>query len=172
MSYKLIIAGLIIIIGGYFLVTQLNTPPVFNPLNATYTLNDRQTTLVNGYAEESVASGLTGKVITRVFGIPTIGDINGDGTLDAALLLSQEMGGSGTFYYAAAAIASSSGALGTNAIFLGDRIAPQNIEIRDGQIIANFADRKPGEPMTASPSLGVSAYINYVDGKLQEILND
>ncbi len=172
MSYKLIIAGLIIIIGGYFVATNLPAAPTFNPLNATYTLNGRQTTLLNGYAEEPITSELVGKIITRVFGEPVLGDINGDGTPDAALMLTQEMGGSGAFFYAAAAIASSSGALGTNAIFLGDRVAPQNIEIRDGQIIANFAERNPGEPMTTRPSLGVSAYITFVDGKLQEILND
>jgi len=77
---------------------------------------------------------------------------------DAAVVLTQDSGGSGTFYYVAAAINTGSGTVGTNAILLGDRIAPQNILIQNGEIIANYADRNPGEPMTTSPSVGVSKY--------------
>jgi len=48
---------------------------------------------------------------------------------------------------------------GTNAILLGDRIAPQTTEIKNGQVIVNYADRAAGEPMTARPSVGVSKYL-------------
>jgi hypothetical protein len=58
--------------------------------------------------------------------------------------------------------------VGTNAVLLGDRIAPQTTELRDGSLIVNFAERRPGEPMTTPPSAGVSKYLKVVAGKLVE----
>jgi hypothetical protein len=60
------------------------------------------------------------------------------------------------------------GYLGTNAVFLGDRIAPQTTEIRDEEIIVNYAERKLDEPMTTPPSIGVSKYFKIVEGRLVE----
>jgi hypothetical protein len=47
---------------------------------------------------------------------------------------------------------------GTNAVLLGDRIAPQASGFQNGQIIVNYAQRKLGESMTAQPSVGASKY--------------
>jgi hypothetical protein len=40
---------------------------------------------------------------------------------------------------------------GTNAVLLGDRITPLDLQIRNGVLITKYADRRPGEPMTATP---------------------
>ncbi len=140
-----------------------------SPADATYTINGRQITLVNGVAEIEVAPGSATKEKIRLFGEPTVGDINGDGVADAAVILEDDPGGSGTFYYVSAAVQVNGRYQGLNAILLGDRVAPQTLEISNGTIIANYADRNPGEPMTARPSLGVSKYIVLKDGKLVEI---
>jgi len=58
---------------------------------------------------------------------------------------------------------------GTKAIYLGDRIAPQTTEFRNGEIIVNYADRRPDEPFSTIPSVGVSKYFKVVDGELREI---
>lgn len=138
-----------------------NNPSVnFDPLNAPYTIDSQTITLVNGKAETEAAPGSATKIITMIFGEPIRGDLNGDGKTDAALMLMQNPGGSGTFYYIAAALNTDTGARGTNAILLGDRVAPQNVEIKNGQVIANYTERKPDEPMTAQPSIGVSKYVN------------
>jgi len=142
----------------------------FDPLNATYSINGTPTTFVDGKAESASVGGSETKIVTSIFGQPIIGDLNGDGRNDTALIIVQNPGGSGVFYYAAAAINTESGAKGTNAILLGDRIAPQNIEISNGQIITNYADRKPGEPMTTQPSVGVSKYFRIVNNRLTEII--
>ena len=99
------------------------------------------------------------KITTMIFGQPVNGDLDGDGTADAAVIIVQNLGGSGTFYYVAAAINTGNGAEGTNALLLGDRVAPQNIEILNGEIIANYADRNPGESFAVPPSRGVSKYL-------------
>src|SRR6185437_1787599 len=155
-----IVAVLVLSAAIYFDWARGGKQPVaFDPLNATYAIDGQPVVLVNGKASVPAAPGAASMVTTSAFGEPVMGDLNGDGTQDAALMLVQDSGGSGTFYYAAAALHVTTGTQGTNAVFLGDRIAPQNIEIQNGEIIANYADRKPGEPMTDQPSVGVSKYL-------------
>lgn len=97
----------------------------------------------------------------QLFGQPVYGDLNGDGKQDAAVLLVDNPGGSGTFYYAVLAINKGGNYVATNALLLGDRIAPQTVEIRDGRAVYNYADRGPNEPMSTQPSFGKSLWINY-----------
>jgi hypothetical protein len=106
---------------------------------------------------------------TRIFGKPAFGDLDDDGRPDAALLLVQQSGGSGSFFYVAAALNRSDGYHGTNAVLLGDRIAPQGVAIRHGVIMANYADRRADEPMTARPSIGKTAYLTVLNGQLSAI---
>lgn len=131
---------------------------VLDAKNATYTVEGQEITLVNGRFEN-----------TQYFGNEAKGDFNGDGIDDVALLLTQDSAGTGRFYYVAAVISSGSGFSGTNAIFLGDRIAPQTTEFINGEIIVNYADRNQGEPMTAEPSVGVSRDFEVLSGRLVEI---
>ncbi len=137
-----------------------STNKPFDPLNATYFINDVPTVFVNGKAGANTTST---KISTAFFDQPVTGDLNGDGTNDAAVYITQNLGGSGTFFYVAAALDTANMTVGTNAVLLGDRIAPQNIKIQNGTIVANYADRKKGEPMTTQPSEGMSAYL-MVDG--------
>lgn len=131
-----------------------------NPLYATYLIDGQQVTLNNGVSEREIPPGSANKEVVRVFGTPQKGDLDGDGIDDYAMLISQEGGGSGTFYYVAVGLADniSGKILGTNSIFLGDRISPQNISVNNGVILVNYADRKEGEPMSTQPSVGVSKY--------------
>lgn len=130
-----------------------------SPDQACYVIEKQEVCLINGRIEVAAAPGSATKIKTSIFGRPVYGDLDGNGDNDAVMLLVQNSGGSGTFYYVAAAINMNDTFAGTNAICLGDRIAPQNIEIRDEVIIANYADRKLGEPMTASPTIGRSKYL-------------
>ncbi len=136
--------------------------------NGTYVINGAGVRLANGRAETEVAPGSASKLITQFFGNEARGDFNGDGTTDIAFILTQSGGGSGTFYYSVAALKTPDGYIGTNAVLLGDRISPQTTEFRDGEIIVNYADRMPGEPMTARTSLGVSKYLRVENGNLIE----
>ncbi len=102
----------------------------------------------------------------KYFGNEAFGDLNNDGVPDVGFIITQSGGGSGTFYYAAAALKTADGYQGTNAVLLGDRIAPQSTEIINGQLIVNYADRANGQPMTTAPSVGVSKYLEIKGGKL------
>lgn len=99
---------------------------------------------------------------TRYFGNRVDADFNGDGATDAAFIVTQTGSGSGTFYYLAHT-------LGGEAAFLGDRIAPQSTEWKNGKVIVNYADRKPGEPMTTKPSVGITKYFKAEVNTLVEV---
>ncbi len=137
-----------------------------DPQNATYTIEGQNVALINGRAEQGVVANSVTKVITQYFGNEIKDDFNGDGKTDSVFLLTQTTGGSGTFYYVAVALGSDNGIDGVNALFLGDRIAPQTTEFKNGKIIVNYAQRKPNEPMTAKPSVGVSKYFEVIDDRL------
>lgn len=116
------------------------------------------------YLVDGVRTLLTGT--TAYFGNAAMGDVNGDGVIDTALLFTQQPGGSGTFYYVAVALHAGNGWVGTNAVLLGDRIAPQTTQIRNGTILVNYAVRRPGEPFTTPPSVGTTMRLHIVDGTL------
>lgn len=140
-----------------------------DPKNCTYIIEGKNIALTDGYSEEEITSNSASKIITRYFGNEASSDFNGDGISDIALLLTQDLGGSGTFYYAAVALGGDNKCNGTNAVLLGDRIAPQTTEFKNGEIIVNYAERRAGEPMTVSPSVGVSKYLRISEGQLIEI---
>jgi len=143
-----------------------------DPQNATYSIDGQAITLVDGIAEVEVAPGSAAKQVTRYFGNAVDIDLNGDGTMDSAFLLVQDSGGSGTFYYVVAALKTPNGYVGTNAIFIGDRIAPQstNVDPNDpAQFIVNYADRKADEPMSAQSSQGVSKWFKLEGDVLTEV---
>lgn len=136
--------------------------------DAGYEVGGRWLRLTNGVSEIEPAPGSASKVVTRYFGNEAHGDLNGDGVEDVGFLVTQTAGGSGTFYYVVAAVRTPDGWVGTNGILLGDRVAPQTTEFHDGQLVVNYAERRPGEAMNAQPSQGVSKRLHVVAGKLVE----
>ncbi len=125
--------------------------------NTSYTIDGQIVKLVDGISEVESAPGSASKIITKYFGNEIKKDLNGDGKDDIAFLVTQENGGSGTFFYVVAALNTSNGYIGSHGVLLGDRISPQTTESGKGNsIIVNYMDRVFGEPMTTSPSVGKS----------------
>jgi hypothetical protein len=128
--------------------------------NATYNISGKDITLVNGLSEESISTSSAIKIVTKYFGNEIYKDLNDDGRDDVIFMLTQETGGSGVFYYVVASINTKDGYEGTEAIYIGDRIAPQNIISGEGkQVIVNYADRGPTEDFSVKPSFGKSLYL-------------
>lgn len=124
--------------------------------NTTYTIEGSQVTLVNGSSVTPIENS-SASVVTTYFGNELFKDLNDDGRDDVVSLLTQQTGGSGTFYYVVAALNTVSGYVGSHALFLGDRIAPQTTESGPGkQIIVNYAERGLNEPMINQPSIAKS----------------
>lgn len=147
--------------------------------NATYMIDGKQVALVNGVAEVEAAPGSAAKVTTRYFGNEARADLNGDGREDVVFLLTNDGGGSGTFYYVVAALNMPNGYIGSDAFLLGDRIAPQTTHMsqdpsHQNVVVVNYADRAPGEPMTARPSVGKSVWLKLDPATMQwgEVVQD
>ena len=178
MRIKFIIGGilLLILVTLFFLSDSfyINKIPqnekTENVKNKTYLIENDLVTLKNGLSEIEIVPGSASKKVTKYFGNDVIGDLNNDNKPDTVFLLTQESGGSGIFYYVVVMLSSEKGYDGTNAILLGDRIAPQTTEIKDGKIVVNYSDRKVGEPFSVAPSVGVSKYFKIENKKLTEII--
>jgi hypothetical protein len=163
------VAVLLIVAGGLFAYTSSvhkdeQAVAAGDYKNIEYVIDGEHIRLMDGVAETEAAPGSASKIITRYFGNELKTDLDGDGTEDVAFILTQSGGGSGTFFYAVAALNTPSGYVGSDGYLLGDRIAPQSTNVSQNLqhknvVVFNYADRAPTEPLTASPSVGKSAYL-------------
>lgn len=142
------------ILNSYTNISPAKVSNTLNPdyLNSTYNIDGESVTLKNGKTENEA-----------IFGKPTIADLNGDRKDDAVFFLVQESKGTGVFTYVVTSISK-------EAVFVGDRISPQNINVdKDGLIKVNYVTRREDEPFSAEPSLGVTKYLRVVNGNLVEV---
>ena len=135
--------------------------------DASYLIEGDVVTLVDGYSETEIVPDSAVRKVTRYFGSELTTDLDGDGDEDVAFILTQETGGTGTFYYAVAALKTDNGYVGSDGYLLGDRIAPQSTNLSQNPrhknvVIFNFADRPLNSPMIEVPSIGKSAYLKIV----------
>lgn len=163
-----IVAGVIIVGGFYalnaYIYNEKQAEGAADYKDAAYMIDGQRVQLTDGMAETEAAPGSASKIITRYFGNELVTDLDGDGREDVAFILTQESGGSGTFFYAVAALNTERGYVGSDGYLLGDRVAPQPTSMSPNPrhvrvVVFNYADRVPGEPMTAQPSVGKSAYL-------------
>lgn len=136
--------------------------------NASYEVEGVQVQFTRGLSRVVLPTknGSAEFMETRYFGNNASGDLNNDGKEDMVFVLTHSTGGTGVFYYAAALVSDESGYHGTNAVFMGDRIAPQSTDIRDGKADVNYADRGVKEPMTTPPSIGKTLRLVIENGLL------
>jgi hypothetical protein len=131
--------------------------------NVEYVIEGQRVTLAD-HPVEAASPGSASRVVTRHFGNELKTDLNSDGRDDVVFLVAQQRGGSGTFFYAVAALNTEAGYVGSDGYLLGDRVAPQTIVVsrnprHKNVIVVNYGDRRPGDPMTAQPSVGKSVYL-------------
>ena len=149
-----------------------SAPAAASPESASYRIDGRVITLRDGKQDEPAAAGSAGRSTTTVWGTPVAGDLDGDGDQDAVVIIASEPGGSGTFYYVAVAELDAGAYTGSAGMLLGDRIAPQRVTFADGVVTVDYAERQPGEPMSAQPSVAVSKRFVYRNGVLQPLETD
>ncbi len=135
--------------------------PATGMTNLVVTIGDRSFTMTNGLASAEITPDSATPNTVRVIGEPAVGDVNRDGRPDAALLIESDSGGGGNFFYAVLAVNESGSYRATNALLLGDRIAPITVDFLDGRFVYNYDDRVPGEPVSARPSVQKSLWIRF-----------
>ena len=165
----MIIVGVVALVGGC--ASNSENPPQGQAAvpgtayrNAQYVIEGQRITLADGLSEIDTSPGSASRIVTRYFGNELTTDLNNDGREDVVFLLTQQRGGSGTFFYAVAALNTEAGYRGSDGYLLGDRIAPQTTVVsrnprHKNVIVVNYGDRRPDEPMTAQPSVGKNVYL-------------
>ncbi len=144
---------------------------VTNLESATYlTENAREgnATLEDGEFREPVAPGSAAEVVIRL-GKWSLGDIDGQGALDAAAVTVEDPGGSGTFFYLHALIKDDDDLRDAGVAFLGDRIRIEGVSVHAGVITVAMLDRMPDEPFAATPSVPVIRQFRLQGGELAEV---
>lgn len=128
--------------------------------NATYSIEGRDVTLVNGMSEVAAALGSAAQVTTQTTSHMAEGDLQqGTGaTRDGAVVLTQNTGGSGIFYYVGAVVQQSGQiyVAADNTYLLGDRVVIKKIMIDGRMIHVTYMDRNATDPMTTEPSVEVT----------------
>jgi len=143
-----------------------------SPESASYRIDGRVIALHDGTHDEPAAAGSAARDTTTVWGKPVRADLDGDGDQDAIVIIATEPGGSGTFYYVAVAELDGGAYTGSAGVLLGDRIDPQRVTFGDGVVTVDYAERRPGEPMSAQPSVTTSKRFVYRNGVLQPLEAD
>ena len=136
-----------------FVFSCLPIPLSASPLDTSYTINRQAVTLKNGVSEKPAAADSAARIITRVWGKPVTADVNADGKDDQVLWLTQSTGGSGTFFYVAVAIADENGYLGSQGLFIGDRIKPVRLQVIHGNILVRFKTRSVSQSFVVTPAI-------------------
>ena len=139
--------------------------------SATYlteNTREREATLEDGEFRAPVAPGSAAELVIRL-GKWSLGDIDGQGALDAAAVTVEDPGGSGTFYYLHALTGDEGAVRDGGVAFLGDRIRIEGVSIHDGVITVALLDRPPDAPFVEPPSVPVIRQFRLQGGDLAEL---
>lgn len=134
------------------------SPSVDVLANATYVgIYDEAITLTDGSFEgEPVIEGSASRPTVTLLPVNAFGDLNGDGSADAAAILAESGGGSGTFIYLAVLINDAGTWRNVATTYLGDRVQVETMTIEAGEIVVAGVTHGPDDPMCC-PSQAVSA---------------
>jgi len=125
-----------------------------DPANAGYYIDGIVYTLVNGELEQAIEDSTTVNKF-KLLDFKAVGDINKDGTDDVAVVVTNDAGGSGTFYYLAIFTSGSSPVI-ENTSYLGDRIVVKDITFTNNQFQVKYLDRDSEADMASDPTIEIT----------------
>jgi heat shock protein HslJ len=131
-------------------MTAAAQPPTLAQLkNATYRgIYDTPVTLKNGVFEGKPfdASSAARPRVELADTIVATGSIDGNATPDAAVILTENSGGSGIFHYLAVVVSTPKGVRNIVTVPLEDRVMLRGLAIRDRRIVLDLVGHGAGEP--------------------------
>ncbi len=140
--------------------------------NAVYQgIYDEPVQLTDGQyeGEPFVPGGASRPTVTLHPEVYAFGDLNGDGVDDAAVILIESSGGSGSFLYLAAVVNESGAPVNVATQFVGDREQVQAISVEAGEITLEMVAHGPDDPMCC-PTQEVTKVYQLQDDQLVEVL--
>ncbi|MGG1943491.1 lysozyme inhibitor LprI family protein [Trinickia sp. NRRL B-1857] len=138
--------------------------PSIDYKNAIYHVGDKDVTLLEGQHAQPAADDSSAQDVTHIVEPPAhaAGKLGGRNVV--AVFLSEEGGGSGTFYYVALAFNDGRG----TTFKIGDRIQPISIAINGDDLVVSYLDRKADEPMAVPPTVPRERHFAYMNGQILE----
>lgn len=136
----------------------------------TENASEGRATLEDGEFREQAAPGSATEVVIRL-GKWSLGDLDGQGALDAVAITVEDPGGSGTFRYLHALINEGDDLRDAGVAFLGDRIRIEGVSVHAGLITVAMLDRRPDEPYAAPPTVPVIRQFRLQGAELTEVSN-
>ena len=117
--------------------------------NATYQgIYQEAVQLSDGtYIGPASDAGTASKPTINFIGPYAFGDLNSDGVEDAAVILAESSGGSGSFVYLAVVLNQQGKPSNVATLLLGDRVQIQSLKVAEGQIILMLIQQGPNDPM-------------------------
>jgi hypothetical protein len=125
--------------------------------NATYQLPfyGQTVTLTDGNYRYESGPDLLDVIILNVY---ATGDLNGDGTPDAAVILGENGGGSGTFESVVVVFNENGTPVQAGAATLGDRVLVKSVVIQSGEIVLDMVVHGPNDPLCCPSFPTVQTY--------------
>jgi hypothetical protein len=105
--------------------------------------------LQDGVYEEEIVPGAATRLKIQLADIAGFGQIDGNGTIDAAVVLIGSPGGSGTFIYLTAVLNEGGSPTPAATVLLGDRVAVRAVQIEGRKITVQMRVRGPSDPLAA-----------------------
>lgn len=140
--------------------------------NATYSgiYDEGPVTLTDGVYEGEPfgAGGVMRPRVELVDAGILYGDLDGDGSSDAAVILVEESGGSGSFTYVAAQLNQNGRPADAGAVLVGDRTQISSAAIVDGAIELEIVTQGPDDA-ACCPTLKMRKRMALADGRLAEV---
>ena len=150
-----------------FSVRCLEVVALVDPTNETFGLDGGDVTLTDGSSSVPAAPGSATQIITELTIRQSYAYLDGDVVADAATVVTQQPGGTGTFSYLSVVPSGTPGP--APVVFLGDRIIVQRLAAGNGQVDVTYLERQPGEPFAAAPTVPVTRHFKLEAGALIEI---
>lgn len=138
--------------------------------NATYLsqFSDDPVQLAGGQYEAPAAEGSATRLRVSFHGFAE-GDLDGDGAEDAAVILVEDPGGSGTFWYLHAMVNEDTTLRDVSWRLLGDRVEVTSVRVDTAVIAVDLLVRRPEEPAVAPPTVPLTRHFVLTDRGLRPL---
>ena len=131
-------------------------------LNGSYSVRDGQQTIQLSGGKYEAGQGAD-YLLVSVDPPVALGDLNGDGVTDAAVVLTENFGGSGTFLTLVPVLATPEGPKPEKGVSLGDRVQIQSVAYSEGQATVSLMAQGPSDPQCC-PSQAQTRVYQYLPG--------
>jgi hypothetical protein len=111
--------------------------------------------LVDGQYREAAAPGAATEVVVKATTFYAVGDLDGDGSADAVIVLESDPGGSGVFFDLVPVLNRQGEPQVLTPLPLGDRVEVNGVTLKDGLVDVQILKHSPDDPQCC-PSLDVT----------------